>query len=95
MQLQQSMDHYDSHLVSHKLTGQTELGQTLISTMGRVTRDKLLHSLPLPDDPVSFPQECHGILGSGHEAGSPTHSHNNMWVRDGLHIQQQGSGYTR
>lgn len=47
MQLQQSMDHYSSHLASHKLPGQTELGQILISTVGRVPRDKRLHPFPL------------------------------------------------
>lgn len=46
MQLQQSMDHYNSAYASHKLTGAKELGQILISTKGKVTGDKLLYHLP-------------------------------------------------
>lgn len=40
------MDHYSSHLRSHKPTGQTELGPIFISSVGQVATDTWLHSLP-------------------------------------------------
>lgn len=71
MLLQQSMDHYNSHLASHKLTGQTELGQIINFHNGRVTRDKLPHHLSLFWSSGELPlQESHRTLRLGKEACS-------------------------